>query len=57
MSNEYVLTLNIKKILEGRKKRLFCRDCGEPLEIGETIVSKNNGLDFYHKECYEALFR
>lgn len=58
---EYILSERMFKILstylKRKKKKLVCTICGEPLKIGECIVSKGGGCSgkhFFHCSCYHG---
>ena len=54
---EYVLTSLVKKRLETLGFILSCYRCGEPLLLGDRVISKYGGglkvKKLYHKHCWE----
>jgi len=58
------LTGPVKRCLESKHYVLTCTKCGNPLQIGEEIVSKrktgsrsSSRLKYYHKQCWKTLFQ
>jgi len=51
-----------KNVLTGLSRRhgpVCCKACGEAVEIGQKVVSKQNtrnNTKVFHKDCYEGLF-
>ena len=51
-----------KSVLTGLSRRygpVICRVCGETIEEGEKVISKQNKrgkIKVCHKKCYETLF-
>jgi RNase P subunit RPR2 len=59
MTRFYTMTKNTLKRLSSREHRpLICKRCGNPLEIGQEVVSRCGGRSEvrYHKKCYEELW-
>lgn len=60
-AKEFVLTQRLLKWLKNRDVSVDCDRCGQPLKVGEKIVSRQAGCHnlstkHYHVSCYEELF-
>ena len=54
----YKLTAKLYKVLKKKGIPLVCYHCGEPLRIGDTVLSYRTMYNSkrYHLECYEKTF-
>jgi len=58
----FTLTGPVKRFLESKDYVLTCTKCGNPLQIGEQIVSKrrttsrSSSLKYFHLKCWRSLF-
>jgi len=55
----YKMTVSTYKRLKAWGKDLRCRRCGEPIKVGETVISTSHRrctrLKLYHVKCYEEM--
>lgn len=58
--HRYLLTEFDCMMIESRGCDLVCYRCGEPIEVGDVVVSKPQGsylsTKFYHAECWDGMF-
>lgn len=54
---DFHLTKRVYKILLAKGVRLICYKCGEPLKVGDQIVShRSYKRKRYHEACWKSLF-
>jgi len=61
MVSRFVLKKGLLTRYENRSLNFNCEVCGQPLKVGEKVVSKpvrcsNPYTKHYHERCYESLF-